>query len=202
MLGFYISGHPLDKFRDELACFATGNNASLADVADGREVTAGGIVTEVKKMLDKKGNMMAFATIEDFTGSVGLLLFASIFETCKDFLETDQNILVTGKVNTREGEAPKVIASEVLALENLSERYNCQLVIKVAADCPDSMIDLALASLEEYPGSAPVLLAARENGSEVYIKSRKYSVRADFELVGRLKELLGDSSAYLRPLKS
>jgi DNA polymerase-3 subunit alpha len=202
MLGFYISGHPLDKFRDELACFATGNNASLAEVADGREVTAGGIVTEVKKMLDKKGNMMAFATIEDFTGSVGLLLFASIFETCKDFLEVDRNILVTGKVNTREGEAPKIIAGEVLALENLSERYNCQLVIKVAADCSDSMIDMALASLEEYPGTAPVLLAARENGSEVYIKSKKYSVRADFELVGRLKELLGDSSAYLRPMRT
>lgn len=202
MLGFYISGHPLDRFRDELACFATANNASLAEVADGREVTAGGIVTEVKKMLDKKGNMMAFATIEDFTGSVGLLLFASIYETCKDFLEVDRNILVTGKVNTREGESPKIIASEVLALENLSERYSCQLVIKVATDCSDSMIDMALASLEEYPGSAPVLLAARENGSEVYIKSKKYSVRADFELVGRLKELLGDSSAYLRPLRT
>ncbi|MCB2231800.1 DNA polymerase III subunit alpha [bacterium] len=200
MLGFYVSGHPLDKFRDELSCFATATNQSLATVEDGREVTAGGIITEVKKMLDKKGNMMAFATIQDFTGQVGLLMFSKTFETVKEHIEVDQIVLATGRVSTREGEAPKVIVSEVLPLKDLAERFNCQLVIKVEPDCPESKIDMALESLAEFRGNAPVLLAARENGSEVYIRSKKYSVRADFELVNRLKEMLGDSAAYLRPL--
>ncbi|MDX9858460.1 MAG: DNA polymerase III subunit alpha [candidate division Zixibacteria bacterium] len=200
MLGFYVSGHPLDKFRDELSCFTTATNQSLAAVADGREVTAGGIVVEVRKMPDKKGNMMAFATIQDFTGQVGLLLFSKVFDNVKEHIEIDQIILATGRVSTREGEAPKIIVSEVLPLQNLAERFNCQLVIKVEPDCPESMIDKALASLEDYRGNSPVLLAARENGSEVYIRSNKYSVRADFELVNRLKEMLGDSAAYLRPL--
>lgn len=200
MLGFYVSGHPLDKFRDELSCFTTATNQSLASVADGREVTAGGIVIEVRRMLDKKGNMMAFATIQDFTGQVELLVFSKLYDNVKEHIEVDEIVLATGRVSTREGDAPKIIVNEVLPLRDLAERFNCQLVIKVEPDCPESMIDKALASLEEFRGHSPVLLAARENGSEVYIRSNKYSVRADFELVNRLKEMLGDSAAYLRPL--
>jgi DNA polymerase-3 subunit alpha len=202
MLGFYISGHPLDKYRGELGCFATCANSELQNLADGREVTVGGILRSVKKMLDKKGNMMAFATVEDFTGPVELILFSDCFAKAQESVVVDRMVLVTGRVNTREGEAAKVIASEVLPLENLAERFRCQLVIRVDAQCSDDLLDKALASLAEYPGSAPVLLAARENGSEVYIRSQKYSVRADFELVGRLKELLGDSAAFLRPLEA
>jgi hypothetical protein len=60
------------------------------------------------------------------------------------------------------------------------------------------MIDNALGFLDGFRGSVPVILAARENGSEVYIESKKYSVQANFELVSRLKEMLGDDAAYLR----
>jgi len=61
-------------------------------------------------------------------------------------------------------------------------------------------VERALATLDEYRGQVPVLLAARENGSEVYIKSSRYSVTMDFDLLNRLKEILGDSAAYLRPV--
>jgi len=201
MLGFWISGHPLDAYRDELQSFTTFTNDRLKSASDGREVTVGGIITAVKKMLDKKGNMMAFVTLEDYTGSTELILFSSCFDKSKEFVEEDRMVLVTGRVSTREGEAPKIIGNEVLALENLSERFNCQLVIKIDVTCSDSLIEQALASLENFAGSTPVLLAARENGSEVYIRSRKYSVTPDFTLLNELKALLGESSAYLRHLK-
>lgn len=200
MLGFYISGHPLDKYRDELLSFATCSIGDLSRVTDGREVTVGGIISSVKTMLDKKGNMMAFVTIEDYTGPVELIIFSSCFEKCRECIEAEKMILVTGQVNTREGEASKIIANEVLPLEKLTERFNCQLVIKIGADCSDTTIDTALNSLSEFRGSTPVLMAVSENGHEVYIKSDRYAVNIDFELLNRLKEILGESSAYLRPL--
>ncbi|HKK20598.1 MAG TPA: DNA polymerase III subunit alpha, partial [candidate division Zixibacteria bacterium] len=200
MLGYYISGHPLDKFRDELKYFTTYKIENLSLAADGREVTIGGIITQVKKMADKKGNMMAFITVEDYSGSVELIIFSSCFEKCRDFIVNEQMVLITGKVSTQEGKAAKIITSEAMPLEKLTERFNCQLVIKIESDCSDTLIDKALASLDEYKGSAPVLLAARENGSEVYIKSNKYTVNLDFTLLNSLKELLGESGAYLRPL--
>jgi len=200
MLGFYISGHPLDKYRDELALFTTSSSAGLVQVPDGREVTVGGIIAAVKKMVDKKGNMMAFATLEDFSGGVELILFSDCFEKAKDCVEVDNMVLVTGRVNTREGEAAKIIGNEVMPLEKLTERFNCQLVIKFDENCSEKNIDKALASLAKNRGNVPVLLETRENGSVVYIKSNKYAVNLDFKLLNSLKELLGDSAAYLRPM--
>ncbi len=200
-LGFYVSGHPLDKYRDELNSFATFGAAELQSAADGREVTVGGIVAAVKSMVDKKGNLMAFVTIEDFTGSVELILFSDCYEKSREATQVDRMVLVTGRVSTREGEAPKIICSDVAPLEELTERFDCQLVIKVDVDCSDKTLDKALAILKEFEGGTPVLLAARQNGSEVYIRSRKYTVKPDFRLLDRLKELLGESGAYLRPLK-
>ena len=85
-------------------------------------------------------------------------------------------------------------------MEQLTERFSCQLVIKIDRHCSDNKIDEALASLEHYKGDSPVLIAAQENGSEVYIRSKKYSVNPDFALLNNLKELLGESAAYLRKL--
>jgi DNA polymerase-3 subunit alpha len=200
-LGFYVSGHPLDKYRDELNCFATFRAAELQSAADGREVTVGGIIAAVKSMVDKKGNLMAFVTLEDFTGSVELILFSDCYEKSREATQVDRMVLVTGRVSTREGEAPKIICSDVAPLEELTERFDCQLVIKIDVDCSDKTLDKALAILKKFEGGTPVLLAARQNGSEVYIRSRKYTVKPDFRLLDRLKELLGESGAYLRPLK-
>ena len=194
MLGYYVSGHPLDRYRDEMESFASFKTLDLQNAADGREVTVGGIIGALKSMTDKKGNLMAFVTLEDFSGSVEIILFSDCYEKHREAAQIDQMVLVTGRLSTREGEAPKIIASELLPLSKLTERFNCQLVIKISMDCTDKSIDEALALLEQFDGKVPVLLAARQNGSEVYIRSRKYTMN-------RLKELLGESGAYLRPLK-
>ncbi|MFZ1684829.1 MAG: DNA polymerase III subunit alpha [Candidatus Zixiibacteriota bacterium] len=200
MLGFYISGHPLDKFRDELNCFSSNTTMNLKGVPDGREVTVGGIVAQIKKMPDKKGNLMAFVTLEDFAGSVELICFSDCYDKNKEHIEIDRMVLVTGRVTTREEEQPKILVAEVLPLDRIAERFNCQLVIRIDKGLSEQLMDQALLLLSEYRGTVPVLLAARENGSEVYIRSRKYAVAVDFRLLDALKELLGDSSAYLRPL--
>jgi DNA polymerase-3 subunit alpha len=200
MLGFFISGHPLDRYRDELTSFTTLPIVEVRQAVDGMEVTVGGILTAIKPMTDKKGNQMAFATLEDFSGHVELILFSDCFEKAKEILEVDRIVLTSGRVSTREGERPKIIGNEVLAMEKITERFNCQLVIKLSPHCAEDTVEQALAALDEFKGSVPVLLATRENGSEVYIKSRRYAVTLDFQLLNNLKALLGDSAAYLRPV--
>jgi len=199
-LGFWISGHPLDRYRNELASFTTATADSLDQVIDGREVTMGGVVARVNQMVDKRGNMMAFVTLEDFSGQTELIIFSDCFEKSKEHLVADRMVLISGRVSTREEERPKVICSELMPLEKLTERFNCQLVIKLEPDCAEKTIERALTTLDQFRGKVPVLLAVRENGSEVYIKSSRYAVTMDFELLNRLKELLGDHAAYLRPV--
>ncbi|MEA3297779.1 MAG: DNA polymerase III subunit alpha, partial [candidate division Zixibacteria bacterium] len=183
MLGFYVSGHPLDKYRDELASFTTSGTTGLATASDGREVTVGGIVVTIKTKVDKKGNLMAFVTLGDFSGSVELILFSDCYEKSREFLQADRIVLVIGRISTREGEAPKILCSDLLPVEKLAERFSCQLVIKISAECPEQTIDKALAILNDFSGNAPVLLAAGQNGSEVYIRSNRYSVKPDLTLV-------------------
>jgi DNA polymerase-3 subunit alpha len=200
MLGFYISGHPLDKYRDELKAFTNATALTLKSMPDGREVTVAGILGSVRKKPDKKGNMMAFATLEDYTGSIDLLVFSDCFQKAGAVLEPDRMVLVTGRVKSEEGDSSKVTPTEIVGLEQLTEKYRCQLVIKIEPDCADHLIMEALKSLADSPGSVPVLFAARENGSEVYIRSKRYSVTPEFGLLNRLKEILGHSGAYLRPM--
>ena len=200
MLGFYVSGHPLEQYRDELIAFTTGSAASLVGAVDGREVTVGGIVSQVKTMQDKKGNTMAFITLEDFTGAVEMILFSDCYEKHKELAHADSMVLATGRVSTREGEAPKILATELVGLEHLTERFDCQLVIRIDENYSEETLDSVLAGLENHPGNIPVLIAARENGQDVYIRSRKFAVRPDRELLEAVKARLGESNAFLRPL--
>lgn len=200
MLGYFVSGHPLEQYRHELTYFTSGDTASLAQAVDGREVTIGGIFTQVKTTLDKKGNTMAFATLEDFTGSVEIILFADCFDRHRQYVQPDRMVLVTGRVSTREGEAAKILAGNVAALDELTERFNCQLVIKLDKSCDEERLDRLVTCFGKYPGGSPVLMAYRDNGSEVYVKSRRFTINPDTDLLAEIKSLLGESNAYLRPL--
>jgi DNA polymerase-3 subunit alpha len=200
-LGFYISGHPLDRYRAELAAFGSADTQSLLQVKDGREVRLGGIISAVKTMNDKRGNRMAFATVEDFVGKVELIIFSDCYEKSRTYIAEDNIIMVTGRVSTREEEAPKIIAGDIFPLESLSERYNCQLVIKLDEEISDRKLSAIQGILEKSDGKTPVIFAARRNGEEYYIRSRRLSIKPETKLLLKLKEMLGDTAVFLQPPK-
>jgi DNA polymerase-3 subunit alpha len=199
-LGFYVSGHPLDQYRSELKQFTTCDSEGLASARDGWEVSMGGIIRGVKKLTDKKGNLMAFVTLEDYAGAIDIILFSKVYDAVKEYVQDGLMVLVNGKVSTREGKAANLLANEVMPLDRLTERFNCQLVIKVSEACSDKQIDRTLELLADHQGPDPVLFAARQNGSVVYVRSNKYTVSANLELLSLLKEIVGDSEVYLRPI--
>ncbi len=200
-LGFYLTGHPLDRFRSELPMFTTCSIAELAYRQDGKDVTVGGIVLAVKKKLDKKGNTMGFVTLEDFSGQTELVVFSSCFEKAREFLDADSLVLVTGRLSIREGDSPKVVANEIVPLERVTQKYDCQLVVKITS-ASEEQLDRVCGWLDQQKGDSPVMFVARENGSEVYISSKKYRVNLDFALLERLKGALGDAGAYIWPINS
>jgi DNA polymerase-3 subunit alpha len=199
MLGFYVSGHPLDRFRSELTAFGTADTQSLADVKDGREVRLGGIISIIKLMTDKRGNRMAFVTLEDFKGTVEMIVFSDCFEKGKAFIDADNIVMMTGRVSTREGEAPKVIVTDLFPLDALSERFDCQLVIRLDEKTPERKLTAVQNALEKNQGNTPVIIAARRNGDEYFIRSKRFRVAPNNRLLLKLKELLGDSAVYLQP---
>ncbi|MFH2036479.1 MAG: DNA polymerase III subunit alpha [Candidatus Zixiibacteriota bacterium] len=201
VLGFYVSGHPLDQYRQELKTFATADTEKLATIKDGREVRIGGIISSVKTKIDKRGNKMAFVGLEDFKGTTEMIVFSDSFEKGKEFIIDDNLIMVTGRVSTRENEEPKIIVSDIFPLSELPNRYDCQLLLKLAEETTERKIASIVSLLEKNLGKTPVMLAARRNGDEYFIKSKRLRVNPDKNLLNRLKELLGNSSVYLQPPK-
>ena len=198
MLGFYVSGHPLARFSRELAVFANISARKIAGADDGREGRVGGIIQNVKVMLDKRGNQMAFVTVEDFSGSLELIVFSDCYEKTKALIRVDGIVLASGRISTREGQAAKLIVSDLLPLDRLSDFFDCRLVLNV--DRKElGRISEWWSLLEANRGTKEVIVLTRNNGEELQIRPRQLRVRLDGQFVDTLKELLGDSNAYLAP---
>ena len=135
IIGIYISGHPLDAYRDKFENFTF--NASMFEpiesenteeeigegeeeknveygIADGTKITAGGIVTEVRKSYTKVGNKaMAVIEVEDLYGSYSVMVFPKIYDQIKYDLAPNKIITINGKVNIREGEKPIIVPEKI-----------------------------------------------------------------------------------------
>jgi DNA polymerase-3 subunit alpha len=198
MLGFYVSGHPLAHYRRELGHFATVTTRKIGAADDGREMRLGGIIQNIKVMLDKKGNQMAFVTIEDFAGSLELIVFSDCYEKAKSFLAVDGIILTSGRVSTREGQAPKLIVSSIVPLNRLSDFYNCRLVLNIERKDYNRLPQL-LPILKSHRGDKELVVLTRNNGEELQIRPRNLRVSLAGEFVDDLKDILGETGAYLAP---
>ncbi|MFC1801881.1 DNA polymerase III subunit alpha [Patescibacteria group bacterium] len=108
LLGLYISGHPLDKYKKVLS----QKGKSIADIKDIREgvtTVVAGILEEVKPILTKKGDKMAFLRMSDFTGSIEAVVFPKIFEEFKELLIADKPLMLKGKISKRNDEVSILI---------------------------------------------------------------------------------------------
>jgi len=116
-LGFYISGHPLARHKEAIKRFATVDTASIAECSDKEEVRLCGIVSGIKELTTKKGDRMAFVTFEDLNGFVETVIFPETYAACRELLQDDDALLVSGTVDVGE-ESNKLMVGQV---QNLAE---------------------------------------------------------------------------------
>jgi DNA polymerase-3 subunit alpha len=111
LLGLYISGHPLDAYKEKIEKFGTVIKKIKEEVKIGMPVTVASIIDNVKIVTTKNNNRMAFIKISDFTGSIDAVVFSKLFDTTKDILLQDTIIALQGKVTERNGEKSLMIES-------------------------------------------------------------------------------------------
>lgn len=124
--GLYLSGHPMDEYR-ELAARAKGcaraqdhrrpfGESAQPVYRDGMTVRLACVVTAVKLKSTKNGSMMAYVTVEDDTAAIELVVFPKALQQCGAYLTADSAVLLTGRIDAREEEAPKVLLNEAQPL--------------------------------------------------------------------------------------
>jgi len=206
ILGFYISGHPLEPFRAECELFATHTVAQLGQWEEG-SVSVGAVVTAIKKQVSKRtGAEFARLTVEDFSGSSEILVFPEAWAALSHRVLTDVPMLIKGGYPRRDQgiDNPTFIVETVQRFEEL--RVSGQVAVSIelapappATDdqsasaelMPDVFKDVR-AVLDAHPGSAPVEVRWKDGaGSIARLRSRSLKVAANGAALAELRALLG-----------
>src|SRR5260370_866206 len=103
LLGLYLSDHPLRRISAELAKLSDTQAVEGTSALQDTEVRVAGLVREVRRVVTRKGQIMAYASLEDLTGTVDIVLFPRVFEETRLLFEPDKVVVVAGKVDARAG---------------------------------------------------------------------------------------------------
>jgi DNA polymerase III subunit alpha len=196
-LGFFISGHPLGRFRDIVQAFDHVNTRNLGGHA-GQKVELACVVTAVNRQISRRDNTeWGKITVEDFHGTATVLAFKDLWQTSRDILLTDAVVLVRGQVSGRERdeEDPPIFLDEVVALESLprSGLLSLQIELGLGVQLPDDVFARAREILEHHPGQTPVeLTVGTDNGNAApRLRSRSLAVDPAQETLAELRSLFG-----------
>ena len=131
MIGIYISGHPLEKFKEAIQRQTNINSIQIKDLngenagkfKDGQNVKYAGTITSVKKKYTKRNTIMAFVTVEDLYGSAEIVVFDSVFSRCDNILVEENIVLVEGRLSIKEDEDARIIVQNI---KEFSEENNAE----------------------------------------------------------------------------
>ncbi len=201
-IGFFLSGHPLDKYSDDiqLFCANTLSHEELGGLEERGAVSAAGIITQVKEVRDRKGRPFAFLTMEDKKGSAEVIAFSDTFDKHMNLLKPDTLVAVEGNVDTSRGD-PKIIAKSFDRIENLREKN--QGKIKLHLDLKTDQLendDLKRLSdlFDQNRGNTHVSFKVHSREAGIFdMNVRKFVIDPNEELLKQLKSLVGKEHVKL-----
>ncbi len=201
ILGFYISGHPLEPFRAECELLATHTVSQLGTWTPDA-IALAGVVTAIKRQVSKKsGNEFARLTVEDFSGAAELLVFPEAWAAIGDRIQADIPVLLKGGYSRRDQDAdnPTFIVESVTRLAELraTGQFAVRLELDAEATVPAAVMGDIRAIAEAHPGSAPLEL--RWKGRDGVPARMRSSLRlsAAGPALSELRALLGDDRVKL-----
>jgi len=198
-LGYFITGHPLERYRAELRQWATATTGRLAELAD-REVSVGGIIAALRLIKTKKGDRMASFVLEDLEGGAEALVFPDTYKKVAARLAEDQVVLVKGRAEVPEDGKPRLLVTDVLPLEQAKLAEARYVTIRVPMLQWDRKKGERLREiLGAHKGECPVTLEiVRPDEFAVAVSSSAiYRVRPDSTLRDEVEALLGPGALVL-----
>jgi DNA polymerase-3 subunit alpha len=192
-LGFYLSGHPLTRFEDLLSKFTTADALSIKEASDGAVVRIGGLVRGTKTIKTRKGDLMAFVTIEDIHGALEVTVFSRLYDKCAELLTEDTPVLVQGQVQ-KDDQSVKLVADSMIALEKAEENWTASVHVNLDLGRTDRALLLRLRELlQRFPGPCKAFLHLRgPTRTEALIElAEGFHLKAGPALRREVRELLG-----------
>jgi DNA polymerase-3 subunit alpha len=199
VLGFYLTGHPLDAYKDLVKALGLQRVENLTRIQNGQAVSMAGIVTSIRMRQDRQGRAIAFFMLDDGSSSCEAQCFADCYSSYGSFLSADQPLFVKGRVRRTEGEDARITLSEMRPLQELAEGGQLVLRLSLEEDVPEESLEQVRQALNRHPGDASVFLQVDDvRGHPVLIRLRSQAIRPRPELLRDLSGILGVSGVRLQ----
>ncbi|MDD3394117.1 MAG: OB-fold nucleic acid binding domain-containing protein, partial [Anaerotignum sp.] len=201
VLGIYVSGHPLAEYEDRLRRKISHRSIDFLPVEEGEnrqqvaedtKVIVGGMIAVVSVKYTRNNDKMAFLTLEDFQGTMEVIVFPKVYQQFFELFQEEAVILIKGRANISADGEGKIIASQIQILPLEAEQKPASLWLKIenAREVPLPQIT---AVLLQHKGNIPVFIY-QEKSKEIMKAERKYWVNCSLELQRELKLLLGEGN--------
>jgi DNA polymerase-3 subunit alpha len=197
ILGFFITGHPLQKYRDKLQDLRALNTAELAAIkaSTGKDenITTAGIIANLRVLKSKKGDFYAQGTLEDMEGSVEMLVFPEAYRKLQDKVKLEVPVLVRGGLRIEEGVNPKLTVNDITPLEDAKVPLPRALRIRIPVESTnETIVDELHALCSRSKGEARVLFdVERKDDFMVVMEAEGYNVQPDRSFLAHVEELCG-----------
>ena len=197
ILGFFISGHPLDKYKNKLEDLRalTTQDLGAMKFSTGKDenITTAGIITNLRVLKSKKGDFYAQGTLEDMEGSVDMLVFPEAYRKLSEKVKWEIPVLIKGGVRIEEGANPKLTVNDIYSLEDVKVPLPRSLRIRIPVQTAQAdTVDALHTLFTERTGEAKVLFdVEREGDFMVVMEAEGYNVLPDRSFIARVEELCG-----------
>jgi DNA polymerase III subunit alpha len=200
IVGFFLTGHPLEKYKDKLSDLQALNIAEIAAMtrSTGKDETiaTAGIIVNVRIQKSKRGEFYAQATLEDMSGSIDMIVFPEAYKRLGDKVKLEVPVLVRAGVRIEEGANPKITAAEIMPLEDAKVPLPRAIRIRVPLEtAAESTVDDLHSLFKERKGEARVLFDVERTGDfMVVMEAEGYNVLPDRNFIARVEQLCGRGS--------
>ncbi len=199
LTGFYITAHPLTRYETTIKALSTTTTSGLPEMSDGKEVKLCGIVTTVKTMLTKKGDRMAYLTLEDLQGTVEVIAFPDLYKAAGPLIAPERVVRLTGTID-RGDKGTKLRGSKIEPLADIQAQTVKRVLIRLS-DRPETKDQLPRLRdvLLRHPGATSVALTVLVNSSIEADTAPlpNVTVTANEHFVADVEEVLGKGTLSL-----
>ena len=194
VLGFYVSGHPLDKYAGRLRSLGVAELGALEQSSQGEDLIVAGIIVQTRPMRSRKGARWAICRLQDQTGGVEMLVFPEAFQRYENILKSAAPLAIRGRL-TMEDAGTRFVASEIRLLEQLPDRSNDVMRVRLDMRSLDTTtLDQLQALFAERPGRCRVAFElVSQDGVTATLEAEK-RVEPAPELVDRVRAICGPDS--------
>jgi DNA polymerase-3 subunit alpha len=203
ILGFFITGHPLEKYKDKLTDLNAKTIEEIAamknSTAKEEVITTAGIITGTRVLKSKRGDFYAQASLEDMTGKVDMIVFPEAYKRLSEKVKLEVPVLVRAGVRVEEGSNPKITAAEITPLDEAKVPLPKALRVRIPLEkATDGTVDALHSLFNERKGEAKVLFDIERAGDfMVVMEAEGYNVLPDRSFIGRVEELCGRGSVRI-----